>query len=179
MPVDSVVRLATTDDHDEIWRLFLMAHRENGIFKLAPQKVEYFILRALNPETIHPADTEPRAQIGVIGNQGRIEGIVFVLIAQFWYSFELHIEELIVYVDPECRKSGHAKSLIQWMKNSADALDIPVFTGIISTERAEAKIRLYDRYLPRIGAFYLYPIRDRGVKRRNHNMEKQAWLDAS
>jgi len=43
------------------------------------------------------------------------------------------------------------------MKNLSDQLGIPLLTGIISKERTAAKIRLYDRMLPRIGAFYLYP----------------------
>jgi hypothetical protein len=43
------------------------------------------------------------------------------------------------------------------MKSLADYLKIPLLTGIISKERTAAKIRLYDRKLPRVGAFYLYP----------------------
>jgi len=69
----------------------------------------------------------------------------------------LHLEELLVFVDPECRKSRHAVALVGWMKGLADDLKIPLLTGIISKDRTAAKIRLYDRMLPRIGAFYLYP----------------------
>lgn len=174
----SVVRLAALADHGEIWRLLLMAHRENALFNLAPQKVEAFVYRALYADRIAANDTAPRALIGVIGPKGKLEALVFVLISQFWYSYDLHIEELIVYVDPECRRSSHAKTMIQWMKDSADTLGIPLLTGILSTDRTEAKIRLYDKNLPRVGAFYLYPIRGKSVKRDNR-MDKQAWLDAS
>lgn len=113
--------------------------------------------RALHPERIHPYDTDPRAQIGVIGPPGRLEAVVFLLIASFWYSDDLHLEELLVYVDPECRNSGHANACLDWMKGLADALGIPLLTGIISKQRTAAKIRFYDRKLPRIGAFYFYP----------------------
>lgn len=174
----SVVRQATQLDHQEVWRLFLMAHRENGLFKLAPQKVEYFLQRALNPQNIHPQDIGPRGEVAVIGAQGKLEAIGFMLISQFWYSEDYHLEELVVFVDPECRHSEHAKKMIEWMKKSADTLKIPLLTGIISRDRTEAKIRLYDRYLPRIGGFYLYPLTGKDVKKRNHNMEKQAWLAA-
>lgn len=153
----SIVRSATPFDAPEIWRLFLQTHRENGIFELAPNKVTTFMDRALHPDRIPAWDTGPRAQIGVIGPTGRLEGVAFILISSWWYSDELHLEELLVFVDPECRKSRHAIVLVEWMKNLAIKLKIPLITGIISKDRTAAKIRLYDRMLPRIGAFYMYP----------------------
>ena len=153
----SIIRKATPFDAPEIWRLFLQLHRENGLFTIAPFKVTEFMDRALHSDRIPPHDTGPRAQIGVIGPQGRLEAVVFVLIAQYWYTSEYHLEELLVYVDPECRKSRHAIACVSWMKALSDHLEIPLLTGIISKERTAAKIRLYDRMLPRIGAFYLYP----------------------
>lgn len=153
----SVVRKATPFDAPEIWRLFLQTHRENALFGLAPHKVTSFMDRALHPERISHLDTGPRAQIGVIGPQGRLEAVVLILISSFWYSEELHLEELLVYVDPECRRSHHAKACVTWMKGLSDELKIPLLTGIISKDRTAAKIRLYDRMLPRIGAFYFYP----------------------
>ena len=160
MTAPSVIRPATPRDAPEIWRLFLQTHHENGLFTLAPSKVTEFMDRALHPERIPAWDTGPRAQIGVIGTPGRLEGVVFILISSFWYSTDLHLEELLVYVDPECRKSGHAVAMVKWMKGLADALKIPLITGIISKNRTAAKIRLYDRQLPRIGAFYMYPKED-------------------
>jgi hypothetical protein len=153
----SIVRIAKPYDAPEVWRLFLQLHRENGIFSIAPQKVTTLMDRALHPEAIAPTDTGLRAQIGVIGNPGRLEAVVFVLISSFWYSSDLHLEELLVYVDTEYRRSNHCKACVDWMKGLADALGIPLLTGIISKERTAAKIRLYDRMLPRIGAFYFYP----------------------
>lgn len=157
-PSPSVVRRATPEDHDDIWRLFLMAHEENGIFKLAPEKVEFFLQRALNPNLIPKHDTGPRGEIRVIGPVGKLEAICFVLIGSFWYSNDNHLEELIVYVDPERRHSLHAQAMITWMKKAADELDIPLFTGIMSTVRMEAKVRMYQRQLPKIGAFFFYPM---------------------
>jgi hypothetical protein len=84
--------------------------------------------------------------------------VVFVLLSSFWYSEEIHLEELLVYVDPECRKSNHAWACIEWMMDLSDNLGVPLLTGIISKHRTAAKIRLYDRMLPRIGAFYFYPL---------------------
>jgi len=175
----SIVRPAIPVDMPEIWRLFMMGWKENGIFSLDPQKVEYFLSRALHPERIDKNDTGPRGQIGVIGAPGNLQAIVFVILGSFWYSSDVHIEELLVYVDPECRASKHAHSCINWMKKRADDLGVKLLTGIISKERTQSKIKLYDRFLPRIGAFYLYPMDEESdVKKLNHNIEKEAWLAA-
>lgn len=179
MPQPSIVRKATPEDIQEIWRLFLQGHKENGIFTLAPEKVDFFLHRALYPDTIHPGDTGPRGQIGVIGSPGNLEAVVFLILGSFWYSHDIHLEELLVYVDPECRASDHAKSCINWMKRMADQLGVKLLTGIISRDRTASKIRLYDRHLPRVGAFYLYPLEEvSDIKRHNHNMEREAWLEA-
>ena len=154
----SVVRIAKPLDAPEIWRLFLQTHHENGMFTIAPQKVTQLMDRALHPEMIPLYDTGPRAQIGVIGPPGRLEAVVFILISSFWYSDDLHLEELLVYVDPECRASRHAQACLEWMKSLADSLRIPLLTGVISTEKTAHKIRFYDRKLPRVGAFYFYPL---------------------
>ena len=155
MPQQSTVRIAHAVDYQEIWRLFLQGHRENGLFTLAPEKVQWFMNRVLHPESIPPGDTGSRGVIGVIGDPGALEGLVFLTIGTYWYSHQKHIEEFIVYVDPECRKSEHAQELVQWMKDQVEITGLPLMTGIISTHRTEAKCRLYRRMLPKIGEFFL------------------------
>ena len=154
MTAPSTVRLATPDDGQEIWRLFLMAHNENSLFHLAPEKVQWLLLRSLNPAMIPEGDTGPRGIVGVIGPQGSLEALVFLIIGQFWYSHDRHLEELILYTDPEHRKSQHAQALIQWMKDRVEQTGLPLMTGIMSNHRTEAKVRLYSRMLPKIGAFF-------------------------
>lgn len=135
-----------------------MGHKENGLFTLAPEKVEFFMQRCLNPHLIPPGDTGPRGVIGVIGPVGSLEALVFVTISCFWYTHDKNIDECIVYVDPECRKSDHARALVHWMKEQVEITGIPLMTGVISTYRTEAKCRLYRQMLPKIGEFfYLAP----------------------
>lgn len=154
MSCPSVVRLAGPADSQEVWRLFLCAHNENSLFPLAPEKVQWLMNRALNPALIPPDDMGPRGIIGVIGPVGALEAIVFLLIGQFWYSNDHHLEELIVYTDPEHRKSDHARAMIQWMKDQVKNTGLPLMTGILSNHRTEAKVRLYSRMLPKVGAFF-------------------------
>jgi hypothetical protein len=154
MTCPSIVRLATPADSQEVWRLFLQAHKENSLFPLAADKVQWLMSRILRPESIPDDDAGPRGVIGVIGPAGALEGLVFLLIGQFWYSHEKHLEELIVFTDPECRKSSHAQALVQWMKDQVKITGLPLLTGIMSNHRTEAKVRLYSRMLPKVGAFF-------------------------
>jgi len=156
MPCPSVVRVARPEDRQEIWRLFLQGHNENGQFTLAPEKVDFFINRALWPDMIPPWDTGPRGVIGVIGDVGHLEGVVFVTISTFWYSHDKHLEEFLVYVDPECRKSFHARAMITWMKQQSERTKLKLITGVISNTRTESKVNLYSRMVPKIGAFFMY-----------------------
>lgn len=152
----SIVRIGGPQDEPDLWRLFLMAHKENGLFPIDPVKVQWFMHRCLYPERIHPADTGIRGVIGVIGPVEKLEAFALLTIGTFWFSSHKHIEEYVVFVDPECRKSNHAKSLIEWMKLQTDTTGLPLITGVISNTRTEAKCRLYGRLLPKVGEFYAY-----------------------
>jgi len=160
MTCPSVVRVGTLADWNEVWRLTLMAHHENGgPFSVDMEKSRYFIQRALAPQMIDPRDAGPRGVIGVIGPSEKLEGLVVLFIGSYWYSAQQHLEEFIVFVDPECRKSLHARTLIKWMKRQSDLTGIPLLTGVLANNRTEAKVKLYDRMLPRAGAFFLYGVK--------------------
>lgn len=152
---ESIVRTAGPEDYQEVWRLFLQNHKENGLFEIAPQKVQWLLNRVLFPEAIPPGDTGTRGVIGVIGPVGALEALVFVTISEYWYSLQKHIAECTVYVDPECRKSGHAVALVQWMKDQTEVTGLPLLTGIVSNHRTEAKCRLYRRMLPKVGELFM------------------------
>lgn len=151
----SIVRTAKPEDHLEVWRLLLQGHSENGIFPLAPQKVDWLVSRFLYPDTIQPEDTGPRGVIGVIGPVGALEAIAVLVLGEFWYTQQRHIEELLVFVDPERRKSNHAKALIHWMEHQSQEVGLPLLSGVMSNHRTEAKCRLYQRMLPKIGELFL------------------------
>lgn len=159
MACPSVVRVARPEDRQEVWRLFLQGHRENGMFTLAPEKVDWFINRAIFPQLIPQWDTGTRGVIGVIGDIGKLEGCVFVNLGSFWYTYDRHVEEYLVYVDPECRRSFHARAMVKWMKEQSDQTGLPLLTGIISNERTKAKCDMYGRMLPKVGEFFLYGVK--------------------
>ena len=149
------VRVAKTEDFDEVWRLFLFAYEENAILPLSERKAVWHIKRALEPEKIHPTDTGMRGVIGVIGDPDLLEAAVFLTIGSYWYTEHLHIEEYVLLVDPRHRKSNHAKTLINWMEQQVKEVNLPLVTGILSNHRTEAKCRLYGRLLPKAGEFFV------------------------
>lgn len=163
MTSPSAVRIAKPDDSQEIWRLFLQGHKENGIFRLAPEKVDYFMWRCLHGGQLPPTDTGSRGVIGVIGEPGALEALALLVIGEYWYTTEKHLEEMLVYVDPEHRKSHHARVLVSWMKRQSELTGLPLLTGVISNDRTEAKCALYRRMLTdverrcgKVGEFFLY-----------------------
>ena len=134
----------------------MMSYEENAVFPLSVQKARWFLDRAINPQNIAPSDTGTRGVVAVIGPKGALEGMAFLTVGSFWYSEALHLEEFMVFVHPSHRKSDHAKSLINWMKQQVEETGLPLMTGVFSLERTEAKCRLYQRMLPKLGEFFYF-----------------------
>lgn len=142
------VRKADIRDEPELMAMCLELHRENGLFTMSEDKVREHLRRAF---------LRQGAMIGVIGDRGRIEGSIYLMIADFWYSEDWHLAELWSYVLPQYRKSNNAKELINFAKRCSDELKVPAVIGIISNDRTKAKVQLYQRQLgTAAGAFFLY-----------------------
>ena len=95
--------------------------------------------------------------IGAIGQPGKIEGMIAMIISQFWYSSDWILEELFSYIHLYYRRSPNALYLVAFAKAYASALDIPLFIGVISNTRTEAKVRLYRGELGQpAGAFFIH-----------------------
>jgi len=124
-------------------------HEENGIgHRMDPNRVLAVIEKAV---------ANKQGWIGVIGDNGRIEGSICLLINQMWYSDQWCIEEFWNYVLPEYRQSDNAKQLIRCAKWVSDEMGMPMLISILSNIRTEAKIRMYRRELGEpAGAFFLY-----------------------
>lgn len=159
MSSPSVVRPATPEDYEQIWAMFRLLHQENGVFPMSQPKLEWILGRVLYPELIPQDDTGIRGYLGVIGPQGALEGFVLMVICAYWYTDALHLEELATFVHPNHRRSKHAQALLNYSKKMSDAINIPLLIGIISNKRTEAKVRLYRKYLPEAGSFFLYNAR--------------------
>jgi hypothetical protein len=137
MLVTIPVRKAKPQDRPEILRICEQNWKENGQFSLAMPKVEAMVDKAF---------ANQGAIIGKVGRD-RIEGIIIMLIAQFWYSEDWMLEEVLNYVLPEHRRSTHAKDMISFAKRCSEEIGIPLVIGVVSNERTKPKIELYRRQL--------------------------------
>lgn len=143
------VRKARPSDRDTVLDICRQNHSENGQFGLSMRKVEGMVEKAFSNEG---------CIIGTVGHGSNIEGIIMLLIAQFWYTDDWCLEEIMNYVLPEHRRSTHAKDMIAFAKRCSDEIRIPLVIGVVSNERTKAKIELYRRQLGEpVGGYFLYP----------------------
>lgn len=148
MLMTSPVRKANPADEPELLEMCRALHNENGLFSMDDAKVSEMLHRAFNKQG---------AIIGVIGETGKIQGAIYMLISSFWYTNDWCLEELFNYVRPEHRKSTNAKDLINFGKRCSDDLGIPLVIGVVSNERTRAKLGLYQRQLADpVGAYFLH-----------------------
>lgn len=149
-PFPSTVRLGIPGDEDQIYKLMCLAYEEQPIFPLDEDKMREMIKHCVNRKG---------GFVGVIdGEDGKLEGYIIAVLSQFWYTKAWHLEELSNFVRPDLRalRPGHAKNLINYAKAFADVMDYPIIIGILSTQKLEAKIRLYRRQATQVGAVFAY-----------------------
>lgn len=149
-PEEIYVRVAEPEDEAGILELARLVHHENGLFALNEAKVVAML---------RPALYRIRGICGVIGEQGKLTGVILLRVSNYWYSDTEFIEEMCIYVHPDYRHAagGRARHLIEFAKKTADSLKMPLAIGVLSNDRTDAKIALYERHFgPQAGAFFLY-----------------------
>jgi GNAT superfamily N-acetyltransferase len=159
MQNDLGIRVGTPEDVDAIMEIALSACEENGFVDPNPAKLLAEIWPALNLD---------KGLLGVIGEPGgKMEGAVLLRIGAMWYSDKEVLEEKAIFIHPDYRsaKGGRARRLCQFSKHVADSLGIPLIIGVLSNNRTEAKVRLYERQFGKpSGAFFLYNARTGGFR---------------
>ena len=142
------VRIVGQEDEEEVMGLCRDLHDENGIFTLDENKVRAMLRRAF---------TRDGGILGAIGPSGSIEGLIYMLVSTFWYSEQPHLEELFMYVAPQFRKTRNAIELMHFAKWCSEQSGFPLIIGVISNERTEGKVRLYQRQFDKpLGNFFFY-----------------------
>jgi len=145
-------RLGTPDDVDRMMTLTMTASDENSFIQPSPRKIL---------QDVYPALHKDRGMVWIIGpDEGPLEAAALLRITELWYSEDLVLEERGIYVHPHYRhkKGRRAHMLIDACKASAQQLGLPLLIGVLSNQRTEGKIRLYERQLgmPQAGAFFLF-----------------------
>lgn len=142
------VRIATEADIPGVLRLCAMLHEENGIATMSEDKVTGLVWRCVNRNG---------GILGVIGSPDAIQAMIALQIDSLWYTDDEILAEVFNFVHPEHRKSDHARRMIEFAKATSEGMGLPLFIGVISNRRTEAKIRLYRRQLgDPAGAFFIH-----------------------
>jgi GNAT superfamily N-acetyltransferase len=160
-PPRTPIRLA--DEHDELGVLEMcrLMHAEQPYHPLNIGKVAAMVRLAIRQ------GPERRGILGVIGDRGELKGGIFLLIDPIWYSDDWQLLEFFNFVRPEYRRLGFANDLLSYAKQCSDHIGLDLTVGVFSTVRTQAKIRLYRRWFPQVGAFFLHappnrqPVMDR------------------
>jgi len=144
------VRVATKEDLFGIMDVAKIIHKENGLFDFNDAKVA---------EALWPQLMQNNGIIGVIGEKDKLEGLVVLTIASYWYSDKQFLEEKCVFVHPDYRhaKDSRVQKLIQFAKKVSKDLEMPLMIGILSNTRTSAKVALYEQHFGKpAGAFFLW-----------------------
>lgn len=143
-----VVRIAVKADLPQLLQMGRDLHKENGLLSLSEEKIRETAQRGIDGKG---------GVIGVIGPIGGVEAMIHLVIGEYWYTDDVHLEELYNYVRPEYRRTQNAKALIGYAKKCAEGMNLPLLIGVISNKRTAEKIRLYSRMLgTQAGAYFLY-----------------------
>lgn len=147
------VRLATPEDETQLFALLCLLHQEMAFFSLNPEKLI---------AGIRWATERKGGVIFVIEEGAKIVATLGMTIASDWYSDDEYLLERWNFVHPNHRRnSDYARKLLEQGKWShewfrAQGKSLPFFCGINTFDRLEAKVRLYARHMPCIGAYFMY-----------------------
>lgn len=148
----SHIRIAQHGDEAKLYKFIESGHHESAIFPMSVYKVNQLIDAAIN-------HTQPII-IGVIDSpiKDEIAASICMVYESPWYTDEWALNEYWNNVRPDYRRSNYAKDLINFGKWVSETASKTLQIGIVTTERMEAKIRLYRRQLQQTGAYFVYNI---------------------
>ena len=156
------VRLASSDDENDVLTIAKSVHEEN-----APRGVDGVELdfdedavREKVRRSFGPCDSTNGVYIGLIGERGYPEGAVLLEVCKFWYARgSWFLGEQFLHVLPEYRRSNNARALIEFSKFAAKRLALPLYIGVMTSQRAAPKVRLYERAFGKAqGACFAYNV---------------------
>jgi hypothetical protein len=158
-PSPSVVRIAKYGDELAMFDTILLGHADNGLWPLSESKILKLVEDAVKTEM---PERGVKPTIGIIGDNGAIEAMTCFTFEQYWYTDEWHIAELFNWVHPDYRASKHAEALMAFQRKFTDDMSavsgykMAMITGVMSLKRLEAKMNLFGRKYPQIGAIFAY-----------------------
>lgn len=149
------LRLATHSDLEHIGSLLWSMHREIGIASVSERKAREAVLRTLN---------EPTSCCILAEREGKIVGVLGLVLTSWWYSEERFLTDLFFFVDPSHRadvhangeNAGHATKLIAWAKAAARKLNVPLVISVGTEIAPLPKVRFMSKHMNPFGGSFIY-----------------------
>ncbi len=149
------VRIATIADKSKVLDFIRAGHEESAVFSLSEYKINLLAEKALTREA--------PVWIAVIDSpeKNEIAASICIEYCQMWYTEDWHLNELWNNVRKEYRKSSYARDLIAFAKWLSEQANRTLAMGIITNERVEAKMAMYRRKMPQVGAYFMWNTPDK------------------
>lgn len=152
------VRVARDDDAEQLYSLIRESEAEWSVAPRNYDKVRGIIHLAVDRTPLVDADGSPvmRPIFGVVDGDLGIEGCCGLYPTQQWDSDAQYLRGFFLYVHAACRRSTHAKSLLQFGNWFADRAGMSLIWELLHPDRTEAKARLFARQATQIGALFIH-----------------------
>jgi len=162
-PSPSVIRLIKAGDELAVFDTIVLGHGDNGLWPLSGQKIIKLIDAAVSPNT---PERGYKPTIGIIDGPNGIEAMTCLQLDQMWYTESWYLSEMFNFVHPDYRRSKHVQALMAFQRQFADNMSkaigsrVTLITGVMTKKRLEAKMHLFGRRYPQIGAIFAYNLDD-------------------
>lgn len=152
------IRFCAESDRERLLAFVKAGHDESAMFSLSENKVKSVIDHGINPPKDERGGIVHLVMIGIIDapDKDMIAASVALEYTQPWYSDDWVLYEMWNNVHKDYRKSTYAQDLIKFVKWISDSTQRPLGMQIYTTERLTAKIELYRRKMPQVGALFVY-----------------------
>ncbi len=132
----------------------------DGIAHLA-DGTPLYIPFTLPGETVSAHPTQSRgdgwhAIAGIIEGEMGIEASIGIIVDRFDYSDDDHLSVKWLGVAPNYRTSNHGAKLLSFARWFQEGVGIPLFLELLTVRELQAKMHLYSRTLPQVGAQYSF-----------------------
>jgi GNAT superfamily N-acetyltransferase len=142
------IRLAEIEDIPSLMALTKLASDEDAQHPYDAEKVWHVVRRHYDKTGGLVAVAGPKSE--------PVRGYLIMIVDEIWYSPDYQLLELSLFVAPDHRKSTLAKQLMAFSKAASEGLKLDLTIGVLSTERTEAKVKLYKRQFKTAGAYFVY-----------------------
>lgn len=144
---DREIRIADASDRSSVIDLCCRLHAENGVHPLALPKVARLVDRGL---------ARDKAVLPVIGDRDDLRAMMLLILDEVYYSDDYWLAEIWNYVRPDSRRSAYGRQLLRFAMECADRSGLELMVSIVSNDRLDAKLRMYERFLGAAGGVFVY-----------------------